>query len=1067
MQAINSPCANLVRAVRGKLTSMGCDLKLDRSKDEVGTSTRGRDFQTIAQLLYLIFADLSPSKAKSKYCQPTPSRIESLLTNHSPVPTNVQAALEGAMSTLCVLVHHPVLGQVLTTGQHKISPVEFVMIGFLLYLYHQSHSLEQLSHAVHKLRKDVRNAHKAVRFNTVVYKHLLNFVLSVKGMKLKGEGSVPAAKVRMQDLVLSSSASPKSKTTTAKSASVPLKRKRADRNDENGEGAKTKRVKATVPSIVPPVSSSSSKTAPPPPSRASVSAPMLPPPTPYGPLSKTQTSPFSLSAPISTPAKRRHGAHSDDEAEETIQLRKMRRRCARELVVTSELEDDNDESGHEDDGVVVLRNGAPKTPKMSAARASVKLNRGKDKEGEVKGKEKEGVGKTKVRRSSTGKANAAATSSKAAGEIKSAVKHTNSSTSSTSKAPLPTSLSSKDVPSAASTSTTNPKTSASLSSASKTPSTEGQSQTCTTALTATASKPPTAKKTLTANPAAAASTSTAAPALERRAPTQIQTQVPSAPVTVSAPPMSSPYVRTPPIASIPQHPTQVEAPVPATHAPTSNPPSLPHTTGSTRTASTPNTSSNTAHTLPLPPSLRRSRQPSVTMSNLSSIANDGGEDESSSPAVCHLAVTTSTLNIQTSPIFPSQTSPVLPSQTSPAPQREWSGSKPLSGSPQPTVESRSRLEKFYAVKEQVRLQNEQRALGRAQGEQVQREQVQRVQQGEETRWAQQEQAQQIQQEQARRVQQEQVQRINQQQVQQRAAQGQNPQLQHRQQATDDHVVPPVSTQMAADPRLRQQLQSHSQAQPKPQCEQVWNAQLRRSDPEALLHEHLDNIELSLQPQSTSPVSMATSANTVHCTQLGPPDAFRPSMNFTTVEATGPSFPRSNTSSTSRSQGQAQGQVQLSVDTTHVDRQPAMPLLTGSSSFTSSSNPITSPSIPHSFSSNQSYILLPNNAPESNPDVIVNNGSARSMPTQPRALQSRPTPPLSATSSGTYNTARESQTSTDNRYSHDGNSRRYSRSNRGWRRDRDWSIEPSQSRGYRERYAPIIVLESVMLNKTRQ
>jgi hypothetical protein len=80
----------------------------------------------------------------------------------------------------------------------RVSPIEFVTIGVLIFLKRQTLSLTQISSAIEKMRKDVRASHQDIRSNTRVTKHLMEFVakkIKVSELKSDGEGDKPAALV--------------------------------------------------------------------------------------------------------------------------------------------------------------------------------------------------------------------------------------------------------------------------------------------------------------------------------------------------------------------------------------------------------------------------------------------------------------------------------------------------------------------------------------------------------------------------------------------------------------------------------------------------------------------------------------------------------------------------------------------------------------------------------------------------------------------------------------------------------------------------------------------------------
>ncbi|KAF8263618.1 hypothetical protein EI94DRAFT_1703872 [Lactarius quietus] len=59
----------------------------------------------------------------------------------------------------------------------RVSPIEFVMIGVMIYVKRETLSLTQLSHAVEKMRADVRSAERDVRTNGRTTKLLFKFIM--------------------------------------------------------------------------------------------------------------------------------------------------------------------------------------------------------------------------------------------------------------------------------------------------------------------------------------------------------------------------------------------------------------------------------------------------------------------------------------------------------------------------------------------------------------------------------------------------------------------------------------------------------------------------------------------------------------------------------------------------------------------------------------------------------------------------------------------------------------------------------------------------------------------------
>ena len=1006
MQAINSPNATIVRSMRTKLSQSGCDKKLDRSKDETSgaATTRGRHFQTIAQLLYLISRDLTPTKGKLKLLEPNTSRIEVFLNEPKAVSQAASVAVEEVLTILCQLVDDPLLGPPLTKGGNKLSPVEFVMVGFLIYLYRKTHSLEQLSDAVDKMRKNVRNTHRDVRFNSVVFKHLLEFVYAVKDKKLQGDGyGVPAVRI------LDSNASNKMKKASSASAPV-VKRKRADPDDED---AKTKRAKGAAPSA-PQASSSSSKrvitTSAPVPSASEVPQRQPTKLVQRVSLALDTRAPSPLFTPSSTPnvtpVKRKRGELGDEESDEIPLAKKVKpaRRRARTIRVdSSEPEDVNhdadDESGmDDDDGVVVLRNGPPKTPKTPASRASVKLNKSKgpgkvsDTVGEDKGKEKQSPGKTRIKRSSTSGEGAPFSLPKVTGETKNTAKPTKPSTTSISKPP-PTSSSSKSAPLAASIS--NPKSNPSQPSTSKAPPLLRKPSQSTAAASAS-SKPP-----LAASHKSTPSVSARTPAAERcsQPPTQAPFTLSSALAPAPTPASTSTSTRAHPSIPIPTSTSTATL----AHSPS---PSLPilHPTPASSIPQNTNNGTNTNSTTQLaniPYSAASVSTPTIP-------SLPAGEEhiksERSSPALSHSQITAFT-----SPL----TFHLSSRSTS---QRQ--GSEAASGSP-------SRLASLHNAKALVKEQREER---------------ERQKRMEEARQAQRGQQKQEQQQPAQRspdqtpVLQQQAQHPQAQRVQ---TQGQT-RVQPQQQIADSRrPALPASTSLTADPRPPRKLK------PQPQRDEPRNQdQEEDDDQEKALQEQIIHLESVLGLQSRSSTTPISPNVVQHARQA---DTTADVASFRPTDILAPSLARKTRfHQTQGRAGRDGAEVPLRINThvDHQDRQPSISPLTASTAGSVTPTPVAFSSVSaniHPSSANQSHNreAVPNPFPNAN---LPNKPRTRPIPTEPRSwmTENHSPPPMSVSSSGSFNTAPERQMSIDSDSGrHGGDSRgRYTR-NFDYRRERGY------------------------------
>ena len=77
------------------------------------------------------------------------------------------------MGIFCRIVGDRELGRPL---HHKLSPLEMVMSGYLIFLHRKTFSDTQLSDAIEYMRRDIKKSAPEPRFNTKNFKQLLNFV---------------------------------------------------------------------------------------------------------------------------------------------------------------------------------------------------------------------------------------------------------------------------------------------------------------------------------------------------------------------------------------------------------------------------------------------------------------------------------------------------------------------------------------------------------------------------------------------------------------------------------------------------------------------------------------------------------------------------------------------------------------------------------------------------------------------------------------------------------------------------------------------------------------------------
>ncbi|KAK0459976.1 uncharacterized protein EV420DRAFT_1534249 [Desarmillaria tabescens] len=238
LQAINGSYPMLIREVKERLSSpSGLEGYLPWG------NSRGRDFMCLAQIVYLI--DFGESKT-----EPSTTKIEAWLSDKRNVTPKLQRNVDNTIDVLCELAQDPVLSKPFKTP--KVSPVEFVMIAYMIFLYRDQLSMRQLSDAVDQMRKSVRSDFQEIRFNTKVYKNMLAFVQRMKKMTFKsdGKGDRPASevaksvpRVKVQEDVVMEDLPRKTTTPKGKQKAEPTKaRKRRrvvdDSDSEEWTGSK-------------------------------------------------------------------------------------------------------------------------------------------------------------------------------------------------------------------------------------------------------------------------------------------------------------------------------------------------------------------------------------------------------------------------------------------------------------------------------------------------------------------------------------------------------------------------------------------------------------------------------------------------------------------------------------------------------------------------------------------------------------------------------------------------------------------------------------------------------------
>lgn len=183
LQALVGPWSTAIRDIQNQvLGEEGFEGYLDWGH------ARGRDFQCLATIGYLI-------ENHPKTTVPGTKVLEKWLQKTQPVSTQLRTDLHETFRIFVTLARDKKYSGSLNRPT-RVSPIEFVMIGVLIYLKRQTLSLTQISSAIEKMRKDVRASHQDIRSNTRVTKHLTEFMakkIKVSELKSDGEGDKPAA----------------------------------------------------------------------------------------------------------------------------------------------------------------------------------------------------------------------------------------------------------------------------------------------------------------------------------------------------------------------------------------------------------------------------------------------------------------------------------------------------------------------------------------------------------------------------------------------------------------------------------------------------------------------------------------------------------------------------------------------------------------------------------------------------------------------------------------------------------------------------------------------------------
>jgi hypothetical protein len=227
MQAISGPWPNFIREIQSQvLGDDGFGHSFDWGR------ARGRDFHGLASIVYLI------ERLPAVRIPPTSATMDKWLTRTTPVPQKFRTGILDTFRVYLALVREK---EHRKPFARRVSPIEFVMIGVMIYVKREILSLTQLSHAVEKLRADVRLTEKDVRANGRTTKLLFKFImekLPKLTLRSDGQGDKSAQSVLQtlsHELASTSPSSPhvESVPQTAASVGRPKKRRRQVEDDDN------------------------------------------------------------------------------------------------------------------------------------------------------------------------------------------------------------------------------------------------------------------------------------------------------------------------------------------------------------------------------------------------------------------------------------------------------------------------------------------------------------------------------------------------------------------------------------------------------------------------------------------------------------------------------------------------------------------------------------------------------------------------------------------------------------------------------------------------------------------
>ncbi|KAH9946705.1 hypothetical protein B0H21DRAFT_857876, partial [Amylocystis lapponica] len=163
MQAITGPWPSLIRDIQTRVLGrdgFGEDLDWGR--------TRGRDFQCLASIVYLLH-----THPNAKF--PGAATLDKWLQSSSPILPTFRTDVLDSFRIFISLVKDKRYNAAFQKPT-RVSPIEFTMTGVLIHQFRATLSMTQLSSAIWKMRADVRSRHADIRANAKVHKTMFTFI---------------------------------------------------------------------------------------------------------------------------------------------------------------------------------------------------------------------------------------------------------------------------------------------------------------------------------------------------------------------------------------------------------------------------------------------------------------------------------------------------------------------------------------------------------------------------------------------------------------------------------------------------------------------------------------------------------------------------------------------------------------------------------------------------------------------------------------------------------------------------------------------------------------------------